>query len=124
MSVSSQANGGRGVPVRARPEAHAPAPTLTGIRRLERAFASFDWSDERLFARVRKRASARALQMLEHGGTAADRGRSALLIAAAEMFGALRAELAANPRHAARLVDSFEEITGLPRMALAREVLR
>jgi len=124
MSVSSQPNRRKDAPVRARPDAPAPAPTLTRIRRLERAFAGFDWRDERLFARVRKRASARALQVLEHGGTGIDRGRTALLIAAAEMFSALRVELAARPRDAARLVDAFEEITGLSRLALAREVLR
>src|SRR6516225_325958 len=123
MSVSSQPSGGKGAPVRARPEARAPAPTLTRIRRLERAFASCEWRDERRFVRVRKRASARALQVLEHGGSGMDGGRTALLIAAAEMFGALRAELAASPRNAARLVDAFEEITGLSRIELAREVL-
>jgi signal transduction histidine kinase len=124
MSVSSQPNGGKGAPVRARPEARAPVPTLTGIRRLERAFASCEWRDQRLFARVRKRASARALQVLEHGGTGVDGGGTALLIAAAEMFGALRVELAARPQDAARLTDEFEDITGLSRIALAREVLR
>src|SRR6516165_8069059 len=124
MSVSSQAKGGKGAPVRARHQTRAPALTSSGIRRLERAFASCEWRDERLFARVRKRASARALQVLEHGGTGVDRGRTALLIAAAEMFGALRVELAARPRDAARMVDAFEEITGLSRLALAREVLR
>jgi signal transduction histidine kinase len=124
MSVSSQPKGGKGAPVRARPEARAPVPTLTAIRRLERAFASFEWRDQRLFARVRKRASARALQVLEHGGSGIDGGRTALLVAAAEMFGALRAELTASPRDAARLADEFEEITGLSRIALAREVLR
>jgi signal transduction histidine kinase len=124
MSVSSRSNGGKDAPVRARQGVRAPASTLTSVRRLERAFASCEWRDEQLFARVRKRASARALQMLEHGGTGPDCGRTALLIAAAEMFGALRVELAASPHDAARLVDAFEEITGLSRIALAREVLR
>src|SRR5262249_22514667 len=124
MSVSSQPRGSKGAPVRARPEARAPAPVLARIRRLERAFASREWRDERLFARVRKRASARALPVLEQGGTGMDGGRTALLIAAAEMFGALRAELAASPRDAARLAEEFEEITGLSRIALARELLR
>jgi signal transduction histidine kinase len=124
MSVSSQSNGGKDASVSARPEARPPAPTLTSVRRLERAFASCEWRDQRLFVRVRKRASARALQVLEHDGTGLDGRRTALLIAAAEMFGALRVELAASPRDAARLVDAFEEITGLSRIALAREVLR
>jgi signal transduction histidine kinase len=124
MSVSSQPKGSKGAPIRARPQARAPAPTLTRIRRLERAFARVDWPDQRLFVRVRKRASARALQVLEHGGARVDGGRTALLVAAAEMFGALRVELAARPRDAARLVDAFEEITGLSGIALAREVLR
>jgi signal transduction histidine kinase len=124
MSVSSQPNGGKGAPVRARREVRAPAPTSSGIRRLERAFASCEWRDQRLFARVRKRANARALEVLEHGGTDIDGGRTALLIASAEMFGALRVVLAASPREAARLADEFEEITGLSRIALGREVLR
>jgi signal transduction histidine kinase len=124
MSVSSRSNGGKAAPVRARSAARAPVPTLTLVRRLERAFASCEWRDQRLFARVRKRASARALQVLEHGGSGVDAGRTALLIAAAEMFGALRVELAARPQDAARLTDEFEEITGLSRLALAREVLR
>ena len=124
MSVSSQAKGGKGAPVRARHQTRAPALTSSGIRRLERAFASCEWRDQRLFARVRERANARALQVLEHGGTGNDGGRTALLIASAEMFGALRVALAASPRDAARLADEFEEITGLSRIALGREVLR
>jgi signal transduction histidine kinase len=62
--------------------------------------------------------------VLEHGGSGADGRRTALVIFAAELFNALSVDLATRPQDAARLVRQFEEITGLSRITLAREVLR
>jgi signal transduction histidine kinase len=74
--------------------------------------------------RARKHARARAVEVLEHGGSGPDGSRAALLIAASELFGAMRAELATSPQDALRLADELEAVIGLPRIALAREVLR
>lgn len=97
---------------------------LADLRRLERAFADFEWSERRAFARARKRARARALEVLERGGSGVDNARAALLIAAAELFGAMKVELAASPQDAALLVQGLERVTRLSRFALARDVLR
>jgi signal transduction histidine kinase len=97
---------------------------LADLRRLERAFADFAWSERRAFARARKRARARALEALERGGFGVDNARAALLIAAAELFGAMKVELAASPQDAALLVQGLERVTRLSRFALARDVLR
>jgi signal transduction histidine kinase len=97
---------------------------LADLRRLERAFADFEWSERRAFARARKRARARALEILERGGSGVDNARAALLIAAAELFGAMNVELAASPQDAALLVQGLEGVTRVSRFALAREVLR
>jgi signal transduction histidine kinase len=97
---------------------------LADLRRLERAFADFEWSERRAFARARKHARARALEVLERGGSGVDNARAALLIAAAELFGAMKVELAASPQDAALLVQGLERVTRLSRFALARDVLR
>jgi signal transduction histidine kinase len=62
--------------------------------------------------------------VLARGAMGADNGATALLIAASELFGAMSTELAASPHDAIRMAHEFETITGLPRLALAREVLR
>jgi signal transduction histidine kinase len=92
------------------------------LRRLERLFAETEWTDPRVVGRARKRARTRALEVLDRSATA-DSSRTALLIAASELFGAMRAELVASPQDALRLAHEVEAITGLPRIALAREVL-
>jgi signal transduction histidine kinase len=97
---------------------------LADLRRLERAFADFEWSERRAFAHARKRARAHALAVLERGGFGVDNARAALLIAAAELFGAMKVELAASPQDAALLVQGLERVTRLSRFALARDVLR
>jgi signal transduction histidine kinase len=97
---------------------------LLDLRRLERLFAEVDWTDTRAFMRARKHARARAVEVLERGGSGHDGSRAALLIAASELFGAMRAELATSPQNALRLADELEVVIGLPRIALAREVLR
>ena len=73
----------------------------------------------------RKCARKRALEVLERGGSDRRRGRGvALLVAAAELFGCMRAELTASPSDTARLAGQIEEVLGITRLALAREVLR
>jgi signal transduction histidine kinase len=108
----------------------APAPidfenqALSEVRRLERVFADCEWEGRSAFTRARKRARARALEGLEGAGPGADATRTALLIAAAELFGSVRAQLTASPETAATIVAQLEEKIGLSRIALAREVLR
>jgi signal transduction histidine kinase len=96
---------------------------LKDLRQIERLFGENEWPDRRAFLRARKHASGRALEALDRGG-GAEAGRVALLIAASEMFGAMRTELAASPEAAVRLVRQLEDVIGLPQIALAREVLR
>jgi signal transduction histidine kinase len=74
--------------------------------------------------RARKQARARALEVLEQGGSRSDGTRTALLIAASDLFGAMRTELAASPQDALRLAQQLEDVVGLPRIAVARQVLR
>jgi signal transduction histidine kinase len=100
------------------------AVALADLRRLERAFADFAWSERRAFAGARKRARAHALEVLERGGSGVDTAQAALLIAAAELFGAMKVELAASPQDTALLVRRLEQVTRLSRFALGREVLR
>jgi signal transduction histidine kinase len=97
---------------------------LAELRRLEQVFADNDWQDPPAFVRARKHARACALEMLEGVGSGPDAGRAGLLVAASELFGAMRTQLAASPQDAVRLADKIEEVIGLPRIALAREVLR
>jgi signal transduction histidine kinase len=124
LKMPNNPNAPRGVAAKAPVDAASQSATLGDLRRLERVFADCEWPERRVFVRARKRARARALEVLEHGGQGAEGNRAALLIAAAELFGAMRAELAASPQDAARLATAFEEVTGLPRLALAREVVR
>ncbi len=120
--MASQSNGHENVSSKTPDSANAHAAALAGLRRLERLFADCEWPERRVFTRARTRE--RALQLVEGGGSGADATATALLIAAAELFGAMRAELTARPQDAARLSEQLEEIVGVPRIALAREVLR
>jgi signal transduction histidine kinase len=138
MTMADQSNGQRGAYVKARPKRSAHvrrhavpgAPpvrrrdVLVDLRRLESLFADNEWPDPRVFVRARKRARARALEVLDRSGSRVDGSRTALLIAASELVGAMRSELVALPHHAFRVAYEFEAITGLPRIALARELLR
>ena len=96
---------------------------LANLHPLERMFAEIEWPERRAFARVRKRARERALEVLDDGA-GEQQSHTALLVAAAELFGALGVELAASPRPAAELVERLERGLGLSRVGLAREVLR
>jgi signal transduction histidine kinase len=73
---------------------------------------------------VRARARSRALELTEAMGSGERAGSIAVVGFAAEMFCAVAVDLAASPRDAARLIDRFEEIADLSRVALGREVLR
>jgi signal transduction histidine kinase len=77
-----------------------------------------------VFARACKHARERAFSVLEDSAPSADTSRTALLLAAAELFVALNIALSASPQEAARLAQQLEEMNGIPRTALAREVLR
>ena len=97
---------------------------LAELRRLDQMVADNDWPDPAAFIRGSKRARACALEILEGGGSSPDTGGAALLVATSELFGAMRTELAASPQDAVRLADKIEEVLDLPRIALARDVLR
>jgi len=121
--MASQPNGHNGVS-KTLGKGNGHASALVDLRRLERVFADCEWPERRVFVRARKRARARAVEVLEGGGSGADGGRTALLIAAAELFGAMRVELSASPQDAAHLARQLADITGLSRIALASEILR
>jgi signal transduction histidine kinase len=121
--MTSEPNGNSGLsPAAARRKAHGAL--RADLVRLERLFADLDWPDRRSFARARKRARERSLEALECGLPENDAMRTALLIVASELFGGLRIELASAPADAARLAEEVEEVVGLGRLAVAREVLR
>jgi signal transduction histidine kinase len=122
--MASQPNGYNGVSSKTPDTGNGHAPALADVRRLERLFADCEWPERRVFMRARKRARARALEALEGADSGANATRTALLVAAAELFGAMRVELAASPQDAARLAEQVVQGTGLSRIALAREVLR
>jgi len=122
--MASQPTGQKDVPGKTSGETSAHAAALVDLRRVERLFADREWPERRVFERARKRARERALELLEGGGSGADGRRMALLAAAAHLFGALGVELAASVRDAARLAEQLEDVVGLSRIALAREVLR
>lgn len=123
-TMASQTTTHKGVSPKTPAKTSTHAAALADLRRLERLFAGFEWPEQRAFVRARKRARERALEVLEGGGSGADVARTALLVAAAELFGSMRVELAARPKDAARLADELQDVVGVSRIALAREVLR
>jgi signal transduction histidine kinase len=122
--MAIEPNGRKGVATATSVMSDTRPATLAGLRRLERVFAAFQWRERSAFVRARRHARARALEVLEGGGAGNDESQTALLIAAAELFGAMRVELAAAPQDTASLAGELEELTGLSMLALAREVLR
>lgn len=64
------------------------------------------------------------MEALESGGSGADATETALLVAAVEMFSAMRVELASSSQDAALMVRRLETVVGLSRLMLAREVLQ
>jgi signal transduction histidine kinase len=106
------------------PDEGAHPRVRAGLHELEQVFGGHQWADRRAFLRARRRARARALQLTTPGGTSANGDQTALLVAAAELFSAMRGELAACPQEGARLAHELEAAVGLSRMAIAREVFR
>lgn len=94
------------------------------MRRLERLFDEVDWPDRRAFLKARRAARKRALEALNGAPSGADASRMALLIGSAELFARMRSELTAAPQAAAGLAERIEEVIGVSRLALARELLR
>jgi signal transduction histidine kinase len=73
---------------------------------------------------ARGRARARALALFGACGASSDSLPLVLLGYAAELLCVIAVDLAANPREAQRLIDQIENLAGVPRVALGREVLR
>jgi signal transduction histidine kinase len=94
------------------------------LRRLERLFDEVDWPERRAFLRARRHARERAAESLCASGSDADTLRTALLVASTELIVGMRSELTASPQDAARLGEQIEQVMGVSRLALAREVLR
>jgi signal transduction histidine kinase len=100
-----------------------PRDPIEDVRSLERVFAEFGWGGGRDGARARRSAIERARQTLEASGQCANGDRTPLVIAAAEMLRAVKAELASRPAQMAALIARLEDI-GLSRLALAHEAFR
>jgi signal transduction histidine kinase len=98
-------------------------PLPSDLRRLERLFDEVDWPDRRAFLKARRAARKRAMETF-NVTRSGDATRMALLVAAAELFAGMRTELTASPQDAAGLAGRIEEVLGLSRLALARELLR
>ena len=64
------------------------------------------------------------MEVVGGSGDAAGSDSSAVLIAAGELFAGTRTELVSSLPAAARLARRVEEESGLPGIALAREILR
>lgn len=71
------------------------------------------------------RAAARltALSLLD-GGEAGTGAELAVLVYAAELLSAIAVDLASDPVHTERLIERLQAEAGVPRVALAREMLR
>jgi signal transduction histidine kinase len=121
--MASESNGQSNLATEAPPRTRTGAAVPADLRRLERVFSEHEWPERRGFVQARKRARKHALEALDSGGDGTDAMRTALLIAAVDLFGGLRIELAARPEVAARLAAQLEEVAGLSRFAVAREVL-
>jgi signal transduction histidine kinase len=121
--MASERKGHRAVEVGTPVDLAGQGEMVGPLRRLERIFADCPWPQRRLFLDARRRARERALATYEAGGSTREERQPALVQAAAELFGALRIQLAGAPLDAARVAAELED-AGLPRMAVAREVLR
>src|SRR2546427_2902589 len=118
--MRTQTNGQQGRATALTDEERAQRSALAAVRRVERAFADHPWGDRRVYLRARKRARARAMEVVEGKGDMAGRDSSAVLIAAGELFAATRTELVSSLPAAARLAARVEEESGLSGIALAR----
>jgi signal transduction histidine kinase len=73
---------------------------------------------------ARDSARTNALALSEAFGESSETFGLVMLGYAAELLCAIAVDLAANPKHAQRLIDQLEAQAGVPRAALGREVLR
>jgi signal transduction histidine kinase len=102
----------------------ANAAVVRDRRTVELVFAEQPWARDEAFARAREEAHRRALQALAGWEQEDERAPTSMLLLASELFACARAELAARPREAARVIARLQSGAGLSAMALAREVLR
>ncbi len=123
MKTAKQAKAKTSGSARARDRSHTVLSS-PDLRSLERMFETHEWTSRRAYLQARGRARARALRAFEGAGTHADASRTAMLVASAELFSAMRSELADSPEQAAALARRLEEVMGVSRLALARELLR
>src|SRR2546426_272557 len=112
--MASEPNPKRAASTATRGAPQARVPARVQLRELESLFESYGWSERRGFARARKRARERALEMLESHAPEADASRAALLVASAELFRALIAEHAVAPHEAPGLASEVADVSGLP----------
>ena len=97
---------------------------LSGLRLLVGLFEDHAWRDHRAFLRARKRARSRVNEVLAAGAAGHEEYRLALLAGASELFGGMRHELAGAPCAYAALARRALELTGLPALAIARDLMR
>jgi len=94
------------------------------LDRVERLFAKRRWLTRDVFAPACARARERAIARLQCTGEGEQARTEAVLVFAAELFRAMAVELVERDGQAGELAGELEELAGLPRMSLAREVLR
>jgi signal transduction histidine kinase len=94
------------------------------LDRVERLFAKRSSLTRAAFEPVCARARERAIARLQCMGEGEQGRHDAALVFAGELFGAIVVELGEREGAAAELPRELEEIAGLPRLSLAREVLR
>ena len=123
-TMKSPANGRTGAASAARVKhGHANGGATAGLRHIERLFGEFDWPQRGVYVEARKRARSRALDMLD--GAEDEQGRAtALLVAAAELFRSLSDPLTQAPNGGRNLAGELEQLIGVSRFELVREVLR
>jgi len=73
---------------------------------------------------VRAQARRRALELLDAGGSGEGAIAIAMLACTADILCEIAVDLASRPREARRLIDGIEQIVGVSRVSLGREVLR
>jgi len=122
--MESEPNGRSIEPAESSARSAAQTALLDDLRPVERLFAQPKWPERGAFERVRARARARGLEVLEGARNEEDAAQTGLLIATAELFRALASEVDLGAQEAGRLASRLEESTGYPAIALAREILR
>jgi signal transduction histidine kinase len=123
-TMKSPTNGHTAVASRPRAKnGHASGGATARLRRIERLFGDFDWPQRATYAEARKRARAHALDVLE-GAESEQERVTALLVAAAELFRSLSDPRAQVPNGSRDVAGELEQLIGVSRLELVREVLR